>query len=95
MGGGRRVGHIDPLGLLPHVGQRLEEIALSFDGVSKSYAMQAGREIRIVVEPEKLDDYQCKEMAESIAKKIESELKYPGQIKVTVVRETRAVEFAK
>jgi ribonuclease Y len=75
--------------------ERLEEIALSFDGVSKSYAMQAGREIRIVVEPEKLDDYQCKEMAEGIAKKIESELKYPGQIKVTVVRETRAVEFAK
>ncbi len=75
--------------------ERLEEIALSFDGVSKSYAMQAGREIRIVVEPEKLDDFRCKELADNIAKKIESELKYPGQIKVTVIRETRAVEFAK
>jgi len=75
--------------------ERLEEIALSFDGVSKSYAMQAGREIRIVVEPERLDDYRCKELAENIAKKIESELKYPGQIKVTVIRETRSVEFAK
>ncbi|OQX56338.1 MAG: ribonuclease Y [Candidatus Cloacimonas sp. 4484_209] len=75
--------------------ERLEEIALSFDGVSKAYALQAGREIRIVVEPEKLDDYRCKELAENIAKKIESELKYPGQIKVTVIRETRAVEFAK
>ena len=57
--------------------------------------MQAGREIRIVVEPEKLDDYRSKELAEKIAKKIESELKYPGQIKVTVIREIRAVEFAK
>ncbi|MCK4575315.1 ribonuclease Y [candidate division WOR-3 bacterium] len=75
--------------------EHLEEIALSFDGVSKSYAMQAGREIRIVVEPERLDDFRCKELAENIAKKIESELKYPGQIKVTVIRETRAVEFAK
>ncbi len=75
--------------------ERLEEIALSFDGVSKAYAMQAGREIRIVVEPEKLDDYRSKELAEKIAKKIESELKYPGQIKVTVIREIRAVEFAK
>ena len=75
--------------------ERLEEIALSFDGVSKAYAMQAGREIRIVVEPDRLDDFRCKELAEHIAQKIESELKYPGQIKVTVIRETRAVEFAK
>jgi ribonuclease Y len=75
--------------------ERLEEIALSFNGVSKSYAMQAGREIRIVVEPERLDDYRCKDLAENIATKIESELKYPGQIKVTVIRETRAVEYAK
>lgn len=75
--------------------ERLEEIALSFDGVTKAYAMQAGREIRIVVEPERLDDFRCKELAENIARKIESELKYPGQIKVTVIRETRAVEFAK
>ncbi len=75
--------------------EHLEEIALSFDGVSKSYAMQAGREIRIVVEPEKLDDFRCKELAENIARKVESELKYPGQIKVTVIREIRAVEYAK
>jgi len=75
--------------------EKLEEIALSFNGVTKSYAMQAGREIRIVVEPDRLDDFRCKELAENIAKKIESELKYPGQIKVTVIRETRAVEFAK
>lgn len=75
--------------------ERLEEIALSFDGVSKAYAMQAGREIRIVVEPDRLDDFRCKELAEHIAQKIESELKYPGQIKVTVIRETRAIEFAK
>jgi ribonuclease Y len=57
--------------------------------------MQAGREIRIVVEPEKLDDFRCKQLAENIARKVESELKYPGQIKVTVIREIRAVEYAK
>ena len=61
----------------------------------RSYAVQAGREIRIVVQPEKVDDAQSAKLARDIAKKIETELEYPGQIKVTVVRETRVTEFAK
>ncbi len=75
--------------------ENLEAIANSFDGVEKAFAIQAGREIRIVVEPEKISDFQAQELATSTAKKIEQELQYPGQIKVTVIRETRAVEFAK
>jgi len=75
--------------------QKLENIANSFDGVEKSYAVQAGREIRIIVEPEKISDNDIKDMAESIAKRIEGELKYPGEIKVTVLRETRAFGYAK
>ncbi len=73
----------------------LEKIAMSFNGVSKSFAIQAGREIRIMVEGEKVDDDKSFILCRDIAKKIEKELTYPGQIKVTVIRETRAVEYAK
>jgi len=75
--------------------QRLEEISESFDGVEKSYAIQAGREIRVMVQPEKIDDAESFRLARDITKKIENELDYPGHIKVTVIRETRAVEYAK
>jgi ribonuclease Y len=75
--------------------EKLEEIAGSFEGVEKSYAIQAGREIRIMVEPDKLKDEECSKLARDVTKKIESELEYPGQIKVTVLRETRAVEYAR
>ncbi len=75
--------------------EKLEEIANSFSGVEKSYAIQAGREIRIMVKPEDVDDLGVLEIARSIAKKVEDELEYPGQIKVNVIRETRATEYAK
>jgi len=75
--------------------EELERISTSFKGVSKSYAIQAGREIRVMVEPTEINDEASQILARDIAKKIESEMTYPGQIKVTVVRETRAVEVAK
>lgn len=75
--------------------QELEELAKSFDGVEKSYALSAGREIRIFVTPEKMGDVEAKEMARDIAKKIEQELTYPGEIKVTVIRENRIIEYAR
>ncbi|NLX91269.1 MAG: ribonuclease Y [Firmicutes bacterium] len=75
--------------------EKLEDIADSFDGVEKSYAIQAGREIRIMVKPDKIDDLTAAQVAREIVKKIEQELEYPGQIKVTVIRETRAVEYAR
>jgi len=75
--------------------EKLEDIANSYEGVEKSYAIQAGREIRIIVKPECIDDAESVEMARDIVKKIESELEYPGQIKVNVMRETRAIEYAK
>ncbi|WP_213975656.1 ribonuclease Y [Tepidanaerobacter acetatoxydans] len=75
--------------------EKLEEIANSFSGVEKSYAIQAGREIRIMVKPEDVDDLGVLEIARNIAKKVEDELEYPGQIKVNVIRETRATEYAK
>lgn len=75
--------------------EKLEEIANSFDGVEKSYAIQAGREIRIMVKPEAVSDDQTITVAREIVKKIESELDYPGQIKVHVIRESRAIEYAK
>ena len=75
--------------------QDLENIARSFPGVQKSYAIQAGREIRIMVESSKVSDEEALLLSRDVAKKIESELSYPGQIKVTVIRETRAVEYAK
>ncbi|MGD0709237.1 MAG: ribonuclease Y, partial [Anaerolineaceae bacterium] len=73
----------------------LEDIANSFKGVSQTYAIQAGREVRIIVKPEDIDDLESARLARDIAKKIEETMQYPGQIKVTVIRETRAVEIAK
>ena len=75
--------------------EKLEGIADSFEGVSKSFALQAGREIRIVVESERISDEETVWLSKDIARRIENELEYPGQIKVTVIRETRAVEFAR
>src|SRR5229473_2459498 len=75
--------------------EKLEEIANSFQGVQQSYAIQAGREVRILVKPEQIDDTAAQLLARDIAKRIETELSFPGQIRVTVVRETRAVEYAK
>ena len=75
--------------------EQLESIADSFEGVDKSFAIQAGREIRIIVKPDKVDDNQMTLMARNIAKKLEDEMEYPGQIKVNVVRETRVVDYAK
>ncbi len=75
--------------------EKLEDIADSFKGVSKAFALQAGREIRIMVESEKISDEEAVWLSKDIARRIENELEYPGQIKVTVIRETRAVEYAK
>ncbi|MCX7795204.1 MAG: ribonuclease Y [bacterium] len=75
--------------------KRLEELATAFDGVEKAYALQAGREIRVIVEPEKIDDLSAYELARDLAKRIEDELEYPGQIRVIVIRETRAIEYAR
>ena len=73
----------------------LESIALSFDGVEKAYALQAGREIRVFVTPEKIGDFEAKQLARDIVLRIENELKYPGEIKVNVIRESRTIEFAR
>ena len=73
----------------------LEEVANSFKGVNQSYALQAGREIRIFVRPEDIDDLDAIRLARDIAKQIEDSMQYPGKIKVTVIRETRAVDYAK
>ncbi len=73
----------------------LEDIANSFEGVSQSYALQAGREIRVIVRPEDIDDFESNRLARNVAKKIEEGMQYPGQIKVTVIRETRSVDYAK
>ena len=75
--------------------RKLEEIASSFRGVDKSYAIQAGREVRVIVKPDQVDDTKAMYLAKDIAKKIENELEYPGQIKVNVIREFRSAEFAK
>lgn len=78
--------------------QRMEELertAGSFDGVEKAYAIQAGREIRVFIQPQKIDDLSAYKLAKDIANKIEAELSYPGEIKVTVIRETRVIEYAK
>jgi ribonuclease Y len=75
--------------------QELESVANSFPGVEKSFAIQAGREVRVVVKPEQLDDLQTARLSRDIAQKIQDTLQYPGQVKVTVIRETRAVEYAK
>ncbi|WP_338754112.1 ribonuclease Y [Bacillus sp. FJAT-52991] len=75
--------------------EKLEEISESYDGVEKSFAIQAGREVRIMVKPDQIDDLHAHRLARDIRKRIEGELDYPGHIKVTVIRETRAVEYAK
>jgi ribonuclease Y len=75
--------------------ERLEEICQAFEGVEKVYAMQAGREVRVLVQPEAVDDIQSQVIARDIAKQVEEELQYPGQIRITVVRETRATEYAR
>ena len=75
--------------------QKLEEVAGDFEGVEKTFAIQAGREVRIMVKPEVVDDDRMKILAREIAKKIEGELDYPGQIKVSVIRESRFIDYAK
>ncbi|MFY8133347.1 MAG: ribonuclease Y, partial [Bacteroidia bacterium] len=75
--------------------KELESIANGFNGVQKSYAIQAGRELRVIVESEKVTDEQSDLLSVSISEKIQNEMQYPGQIKVTVIREKRAVSFAK
>ena len=75
--------------------EQLEEIANSFEGIDKSYAIQAGRELRVLVKPDKIDDLKSFKLARDIKNKIEEEMQYPGTVKITVIRETRAVEEAK
>jgi ribonuclease Y len=75
--------------------ERLEEIAQSYEGVEKVFAMQAGREVRVMVAPDAVDDIEAQVLARDIAKQVEEELTYPGQIKVSVIRESRAVETAR
>ena len=74
---------------------KLEEIAKSFEGVENCFAIQAGREIRVMVKPEKINEDEATLLVHKIAKRIENELKYPGQVKVVVIRETRATDYAK
>jgi ribonuclease Y len=73
----------------------LEQMALSYPGVQKTYAIQAGRELRVIVGADKIDDAQAEQLSADIAKKIQTEMTYPGQVKITVIRETRAVSYAK
>ncbi|HZP81042.1 MAG TPA: ribonuclease Y, partial [Chthonomonadaceae bacterium] len=75
--------------------KKLEEIGDGFQGVEKTFAVQAGREVRILVKPEQIDDFAALKLARDIARRIEEEMEFPGQIKVTVIREMRAVDFAK
>jgi ribonuclease Y len=75
--------------------EKLEEIATGFAGVDRCFAIQAGREIRVMVSPEAIDDERMTQLSEQIARRLEEELQYPGQIKVVVIRETRAVDFAR
>jgi len=93
--GGRPGARKDTLeNYLKRLGE-LEKIALSFPGVKKAWALQAGREIRIFVKPEEIDDFQAKKLAREVANRVEEELKYPGEIKVNVIRESRVTEYAK
>ena len=75
--------------------EKLEEIAKSFDGVEKTFAIQAGREVRIMVKPEVINDDKMVLLARDVAKKIEESMEYPGQIKVNIIRESRTVDYAK
>lgn len=87
-------GAVTPEGYIKRL-ESLEEIAKQFPGVAKTYALQAGREIRVIVEGEKVADGQAEILARDIAKKINESVQYPGQIKITVVRETRSVAYAR
>jgi len=73
----------------------LENMALTYDGVEKAYAIQAGRELRVIVEADRVNDKQSEELSFALSQKIQNEMTYPGQIKVTVIREKRAISFAK
>ena len=73
----------------------LENIAMSYPGVTKTYAIQAGRELRVIVGADKIDDKQIEGLSADIAKRIQDEMTYPGQVKITVIRETRSVSYAK
>jgi len=75
--------------------EKLEQMAMSYEGVEKCYAIQAGREVRIIVKPDKVSDEMAWNVAKEMSKQIEQEMSYPGQIKVTVIRENRYVEYAK
>ena len=75
--------------------EKLEEIADSFEGVEKSFAIQAGREVRLIVKPDKVSDADMVIMAREVAKRVENEMEYPGQIKVNVIRESRVIDYAK
>ena len=75
--------------------EKLEKIASGFRGVQKSYAIQAGREVRVVVDPEELDDLAVSDLARRIARRLEDDLQYPGQIEVNVIREYRAKDYAR
>jgi len=75
--------------------ENLEQISESFEGVEKAFAIQAGRELRIMVNNDTVNDQKAKELAKEVAKKIEAELRYPGRIKVTIIRETRVIEYAR
>ena len=75
--------------------KEMEDIAMAYDGVMKTYAIQAGRELRVIVGSEKLSDEEADQLSHDIAKKIQDEMTYPGQVKITVIRETRSVSYAK
>ena len=75
--------------------EKLEELAMEHPGVERCFAIQAGRELRVMVQPDKVRDGEMAQLSEAVARKIEAELQYPGQIKVVVIRETRTVDFAR
>ena len=75
--------------------QELEGVANSFDGVEKSFAIQAGREVRVMVKPNEIDDLAAARLARDMAQRIQETLQYPGQVKITVIRETRSIDYAK